>query len=276
MNKKSRLVLLLIAGFIHCTEAAQSADNEHHKCNEECEQIEAETTEKITVLATRSPKHFTDLNATTSFISPTQLTIQPATILDMLIEVPGVAENGQAGLFQVYSVRGLSRHRVLTYVSDIPLRAERRAGVSSSFLHPLLLEHAEVSRGPASTLYLSGSLGGVVKLVPKFFSGSLFSTDFQTQGNRQSQIYGTGDKDWSIALARQSSNSGEDAFGNELNDGYDQLSASFIKHWIINGINYEWLLLMSHGDDIGRSSTQYPDRLVTMLTEKHLANQLLK
>ncbi|WP_417446138.1 TonB-dependent receptor [Kangiella sp.] len=230
-------------------------------------------TEKITILATSAPQHFTDLNTASSLISPTQLTIDPSTILDMLVEVPGVAENGQAGLFQVYSIRGLSRHRVLTYVSDIPLKAERRAGVSSSFLHPLLLEYAQVSRGPASTLYQSGSLGGVVKLSPGFFNSSFFSADYQTQGNRNSQIYGTGDTDWSAAIARQYSSNGDDVYGNELNNGYQQLSASFIKHWTLDGIDYEWMLLLSDGDDIGRSSTQYPERLVTVPSEQHLLSQ---
>lgn len=230
-------------------------------------------TEKITILATPTPQHFTDLNTASSLVSPTQLTIEPSTILDMLAEVPGVAENGQAGLFQVYSIRGLSRHRVLTYVSDIPLKAERRAGVSSSFLHPLLLDYAQISRGPASTLYQSGSLGGVVKLSPGFFNGSFFSADYQTQGNRNSQIYGTGDTDWSAAIARQYSSNSDDVYGNELNNAYQQISASFIKHWTLDGIDYEWMMLLSDGDDIGRSSTQYPDRLVTVPTEKHWLSQ---
>ncbi|MHC9510996.1 TonB-dependent receptor [Kangiella sp. M94] len=258
-----------------CSESADQADDASadELCNKEMVDS-LDTPNKITILATSSPKHFTDMNTTSSLVSPTQLTINPSNILDMLVEVPGVAENGQAGLFQVYSIRGLSRHRVLTYVSDIPLKAERRAGVASSFLHPLLLDHAEVYRGPASTLYQSGSLGGVVKLSPAFFNGSFLSTDYQTEGNRNSQIYGTGDTDWSIAIARQYSSNSDDVFGNELNNGYEQLSGTFIKHWTLDGVDFEWLLLMSNGDDIGRSSTQYPDRLVTVPSEKHWLNQL--
>jgi len=280
MKKNLVLSFVLMSLYSCFATATEAINSDKNNCPDLCgDSIAADASdessqpEKITILASRAPQHFTDLNTASSFVSPTQLTIYPSTILDMLVEVPGVAENGQAGLFQVYSIRGLSRHRVLTYVSDIPLKAERRAGVASSFLHPLLLDHAEVSRGPASTLYQSGSLGGVVKLSPAFYNGSFFSADYQTQGNRNSQIYGTGDTDWSAAIARQYSNNSEDAFGNELNNAYNQLSGSFIKHWSLDGIDYEWMLIISDGDDIGRSSTQYPDRLVTVPSEKHLLSQ---
>ena len=278
MNNKLIILSFILAtshsgGIMAQDFVKDTTKNKNATCTESCDRAESEEPKKITILASSSPEHFTDLNTASSLVSPTQITIAPSSILDMLIEVPGVAENGQAGLFQVYSIRGLSRHRVLTYVSDIPLKAERRAGVSSSFLHPLLLDHAEVSRGPASTLYQSGSLGGVVKLSPGFFNGSFFSTDYQTQGNRNSQVYGIGDTDWSVTVARQYSNNSEDVFGNELNNAYRQLSGSFIKHWTLDSIDYEWLLLMSEGDDIGRSSTNYPERLVTVPSEKHLLSQ---
>lgn len=277
----SLLLICIYSGVAHAEEYPNKLSNqESAECSDSCEDLfaadlssESVAPEKITILATRTPKHFSDLNATSSLISPGQETIVPDSILDMLVTVPGVAENGQAGLFQVYSIRGLSRQRVLTYLSDIPLKAERRAGVSTSFLHPLLLDHAEVSRGPASTLYQSGSLGGVVRLFPGYFNGSYFSADIQTQGNRNSQIYGTGDGEWSAAIARQFSNNSDDALGNELNNGYEQLSGSFIRHWYLDGIDYEWMLLMSDGDDIGRSSTQYPERLVKVPSEKHLLTQ---
>ena len=262
--------------------AEPSIEKTAPECKQDCTATQQEQTEqpdikdikKVTIIAGATPDHFTDLNAATSLVSPSQQTIEPDNILDLLTQVPGVAENGQAGLFQVYSIRGLSRHRVLTYISDIPLKAERRAGVATSFVHPLLFDYAEVSRGPASTLYQSGSLGGVVKLSPATFNHSFLSVDYQTQGNRNNQIYGTGGDDWSVAVARQFSNNTEDAAGNELNSGYQQYSGSFFKQWRIADVDYEWMLMMSEGDDIGRSSTQYPDRLVTVPNEEHLLSQL--
>lgn len=265
-----------------CVSGAEpSIEKTAPECKQDCAATQQEQTEqadikdlkKVTIIAGATPGHFTDLNAATSFVSPNQQTIEPANILDLLTQVPGVAENGQAGLFQVYSIRGLSRHRVLTYISDIPLKAERRAGVATSFVHPLLFDYAEVSRGPASTLYQSGSLGGVVKLFPASFNNSFLSVDYQTQGNRNNQIYGTGGDDWSVAVARQFSNKTENSVGNELNSGYEQYSGSYIKQSRVAGVDYEWMLMMSDGNDIGRSSTQYPDRLVTVPNEEHLLSQ---
>lgn len=265
-----------------CVSGAEpSIEKPAPECMQDCAATQQEQTEqpdikdlkKVTIIAGATPGHFTDLNAATSLVSPSQQTIEPANILDLLTQVPGVAENGQAGLFQVYSIRGLSRHRVLTYISDIPLKAERRAGVATSFVHPLLFDYAEVSRGPASTLYQSGSLGGVVKLSPASFNNSFLSVDYQTQGNRNNQIYGTGGDDWSVAVARQFSNKSVDPLGNELNSGYEQYSGSFFKQWRMAGVDYEWMLMMSDGSDIGRSSTQYPDRLVTVPNEEHLLSQ---
>lgn len=265
-----------------CVSGAEpSIEKPAPECMQDCAATQQEQTEqpdikdlkKVTIIAGATPGHFTDLNAATSLVSPSQQTIEPANILDLLTQVPGVAENGQAGLFQVYSIRGLSRHRVLTYISDIPLKAERRAGVATSFVHPLLFDYAEVSRGPASTLFQSGSLGGVVKLSPASFNNSFLSVDYQTQGNRNNQFYGTGGDDWSVAVARQFSNKTEDPVGNELNSGYEQHSGSFIKQWRMAGVDYEWMLMMSDGNDIGRSSTQYPDRLVTVPNEEHLLSQ---
>ena len=42
--------------------------------------------------------------------------------------MPGVAENGQGGLFQAYSIRGTGGQRVLTLVAGTRIVAERRAG----------------------------------------------------------------------------------------------------------------------------------------------------
>lgn len=270
---KDVILMCLLCGVslgLSAVEVASDKDKEEGNHRVEAQ----EETETMTILSTRTPRHFTELNTANSIISPEELVITPSNTLEMLTSVPGVAENGQAGLFQVYSIRGFSRQRVLTYVSDIPLKAERRAGVASSFFHPLLLDSAEVMRGPASTLYQSGSLGGVIKFKPKFFSGQSFSADYYSEGNRNSQIYGAGGEDWSFGLARQSANNSEDAIGDELNNGYDQYSMSLIKHWRLSDVEYEWLTIASNGDDIGRSSLRYPDRLVTVPNESHLLSQL--
>ena len=67
----------------------------------------------------------------------------PRTLTEMVSEVPAVAENGQGGMFQNYSVRGVSRQRVLTLVAGMRIVSERRAGVSASFVDPALMRSVD-------------------------------------------------------------------------------------------------------------------------------------
>ncbi len=93
---------------------------------------------------------------------PAEQVVAPSTIVEALTQVPGVSENGQAGIFQVVSIRGISRQRVLNLFDGMRLTSERRAGVSGSFLDPTLIGTVDVLRGPSSSFYGSGALGGIV------------------------------------------------------------------------------------------------------------------
>ena len=78
--------------------------------------------------------------------------------------IPGVSMNGQGGLFQSYSLRGFSRWRIRTEISGVPILTDRRAGNSLSFLAPGLIDTIRVNMGPASSLYGSGAMGGVMNV----------------------------------------------------------------------------------------------------------------
>jgi iron complex outermembrane receptor protein len=95
----------------------------------------------------------------------------PNNIRELISRIPGVDANGQGGDFQTFSIRGVSRQRIQTRIGDAPIISERRAGASVSFVDPTLLDSAEVVRGPASTLFGSGALGGAVLLEPARYDG---------------------------------------------------------------------------------------------------------
>ncbi len=219
--------------------------------------------------------HFAELNTTNSHVDLLEKGIAPHSVLDAIIELPGIAENGQAGLFQVYSIRGVSRQRVLTYIDQVPLKAERRAGVATSFLHPMLFESVAAIRGPASTIFFSGSLGGTVKLIPRFFNRTQLMLGYDSVGNRNHQLIGTAGEDWSLGIGRQSANRAKDVEGSLLNDAYDQYSLSFIKEWKFDNFDLSWTNLASYGEDIGRSSTRFPEQIVTVPVERHWLSQLV-
>ena len=88
--------------------------------------------ERIDVTAERSRTGvFRAPSVASTEVRPEDKAATPTTLVELVEGVAGVAENGQPGLFQVYSIRGVSRHRVLTFVDGIQIIGERRAGVST-------------------------------------------------------------------------------------------------------------------------------------------------
>ncbi len=203
--------------------------------------------------------------------------VAPRALTDLIVGLPGVAENGQGGLFQVYSIRGVSRQRVLTMLSGVPLTSDRRAGVAASFIDPLLLDQVDVLRGPASTLYQSGALGGVVQMGPKTFRNLELNMGYQHQGDANYAVLGWGNANHSLGVSRRESQNMAAADGSELNNGHTQYSAIYQGQYRgqvgQTPLDYSWMLAPSLASDIGRSSTRFPGRLVTVPKEKHLVGK---
>jgi iron complex outermembrane receptor protein len=194
----------------------------------------------------------------------------PATVLDVIDDIAGVAENGQGGIFQNYSVRGLSRQRVLTLVQGMRVVGERRAGVSASFIDPLLLDSVSVVRGPASIAYGSGALGGVVEVFPRVLSSGEAAASYASQGNGTAVSGGWGGSGWSLAAAGREKGDSEDPTGATIDDSFKQASATLRKTWTKGGVEYDVLAIPTAGRDIGKASTDNPTRVVTYPEENHL------
>ena len=192
----------------------------------------------------------------------------PASLAEMVEGVAGVAENGQPGLFQVYSIRGVSRHRVLTLISGMQITGERRAGVATSFMDPLLMGAVEVLRGPASTYYGSGALGGVVQVFPKEFDQLEVDLSWNSFGDENVQALGWGQDGWSIGFARRDVNDDEVSDGSPQSTHFTQLSAALRKTWEQGGRTWELLILPSRGENIGKPNKDFPDNRVTEYPEE--------
>ncbi|MEE8526480.1 MAG: TonB-dependent receptor [Thermoanaerobaculia bacterium] len=228
--------------------------------------------ERIDVTATRGGGAFTPVSVASTVVRPEDRPAAPSTLTELVEGTAGVAENGQGGLFQVFSIRGVSRHRVLTLVSGVPIISERRAGVSTSFIDPLLMGSVDVVRGPSSTYYGSGALGGVVQVFPRSFDGLRLETGWNSFGDESFQHVGWGDPEtgWSVGFARRHAGDDAGADGRVLNAHFTQVSASISKRWEADGIGYEILALPSLGRDLGKPNTDFPDRTTTYPQETHL------
>ena len=100
--------------------------------------------EAIAVTANPGEENFSPVSVAISVLDPEKLAAPPNSLTEFVSATPSVSENGQGGLFQTYSVRGVSRLRVMTLVSGMRIVGERRAGVSASFIDPLLMDSVDV------------------------------------------------------------------------------------------------------------------------------------
>ena len=178
-------------------------------------------------------------------------------LTDLIADTPGVALSGQGGLFQVYSVRGMSRWRVLTQIAGMPIHTERRAGTAASFMSPWLMEQVEVIKGPVSTFYGSGGLAGVTQIDAAQFDGLQLQTGFSSGGQSRHQNLGWGDGQYSFGLSHRQEKNSRTPSGDPINDHYRQTSFSAMGNWAVTrDIDSRLMVLGSLGKDIGKANNE--------------------
>lgn len=135
--------------------------------------VAEEMMEQITVTATRSSRDINEITSYVSVIDSEQMQQQLVTdIRDLVRYEPGVTVEG-GGRFGLagFNIRGINGDRVLMLLDGVPLADEFSFGPALSarrdFVDVDLLESVEIIRGPASTLYGSDAIGGVVAFVSK-------------------------------------------------------------------------------------------------------------
>lgn len=78
---------------------------------------------------------------------------------------PGLAVNADSAQGQNPVLRGLKRESIVLLADGMRLNSAQPAGAIASFLSLGLADRVEVVKGPASVLYGSGALGGVVNIL---------------------------------------------------------------------------------------------------------------
>ena len=215
------------------------------------------------------------LSVATSTIAAGDRPAPVTSVVELAEGLPGVAEVGQGGLFQAYSIRGTGGQRVLSLVAGTRILTERRAGATASFIDPLLLGSVNVIRGPYSSYYGSGAIGGVLEAVPRRFDGPTVEAGWESQGDANYQLVGLDLAGWSLGLARRASGASETPDGLVLPSQFEQYSATAGRIWTTgSGIEIDLVLAPSVGDDIGKPNRRYPGRITTYLDERHLVSRL--
>lgn len=140
--------------------AAQAGEGQDH--------LSYSTLEGVTATATKTARDPFDVAESVSIIDEDRIeAAQAANLADLLADLPNVdIAGGARSIGQRVVIRGLSDDRIL-FVIDGARQNYDRAHDSRIFLDPDLFKQVEVLRGPASALWGSGALGGVVSFTTK-------------------------------------------------------------------------------------------------------------
>ncbi|MBE0618373.1 MAG: TonB-dependent receptor [Proteobacteria bacterium] len=130
------------------------------------------TLEPVVVTATRTPRQVSEVAPSVTVISAEEIQSTGAQRLqEVLRDVVGVnvVENGPPGSLATVSIRGSEAQQVLVLLDGIRLNSPQLGQFDLANLPVSLaqIERIEVLRGPASALYGSNALGGVVQIVTR-------------------------------------------------------------------------------------------------------------
>lgn len=139
-----------------------------------------------------------------------------ATLIEGLATIPGVSQVSTGASIGKPVIRGLSGNRVLVYSQGVRLENQQFGDEHGLGLNDSGVESVEVIKGPASLLYGSDAIGGVLYFNPeKFADAHTFKANFNqrfftnTLGSSTSAGFKTSTENWKF-LARSSYNTHSD------------------------------------------------------------------
>ncbi|MES2805038.1 MAG: TonB-dependent receptor [Bacteroidota bacterium] len=139
-----------------------------------------------------------------------------ATLIEGLATIPGVSQVSTGTSIGKPVIRGLSGNRVLVYSQGVRIENQQFGDEHGLGLNDSGIESVEVIKGPASLLYGSDALGGVLYFNPeKFADANTFKANFSqkyfsnTEGSSSSLGLKTSTDNWKF-MARGSYNTHSD------------------------------------------------------------------
>jgi vitamin B12 transporter len=169
----------------------------------------------ITVTATRIPSSADNIPAGVTVIDRATIEQRGYTsLVDALSAVPGlhIAQSGGPGAQASVFIRGTNSNHILVLRDGVPINDPADPGGAFNFGDDTLndIERIEIIRGPMSSLYGSGAIGGVINLISRHGAGKLHGSltlgaGAPRQGLAQGNVAGSdGIWDFSASAAGQS------------------------------------------------------------------------
>ncbi len=227
-----------------------------------------QTLEDITVTATRTASSTFEVPTTTSIVQRRELAERaPASLRDALEEVPGLSFSG-AGPWEAQPIlRGFGGSRVLVlYDNDRVTNLWAGRAPLTPFLDVGEIERIEVIKGPASVLYGSDALGGVINIITKDIA---YAKDARWQmDQRFDSRYSSADNGWyggyrlsagghglgmRVSVAARDHQDYRDGKGDELN--HSQFEGQYLNvkthYWLAEGQRISASVRINDIDDFG-------------------------
>lgn len=154
--------------------------------------------ESVIVTATRTAEPADETLASVTVLTRADIErLQPRSIDDLLVGLPGVsiANNGGLGKVSSVFVRGTEADQVSVLIDGIRVGSATTGTTAFEQIPVDQIERIEIVRGPRSSLYGSGAIGGVIQIFTRQGNGALtpsFSVSGGTYDTWQGQAGLTG------------------------------------------------------------------------------------
>lgn len=239
--------------------------------------------DSINVIATRDPSRFAYTPEKQS--KDSLLSKQATSVAAALEDIPNVdIRGGSRSIAQKPNIRGLSDNRVVQVIDGVRQNFDL-AHRGSYFLPMSLIQEIEVIKGPSSSLWGSGALGGVVAMRTPNALDLLKNNDkfgvkirqgYQTANNlseRDVSVFAANDKfDVLISAFYNNADNLRTGKGNKLNNtAYKQLGGLAKFGWQINDANR---VELSHRETRFKQTAPGNNEVENELTNEQIKKQI--
>ncbi|HHF6591722.1 TPA: heme/hemopexin-binding protein HxuC [Haemophilus influenzae] len=239
--------------------------------------------DSINVIATRDPSRFAYTPEKQS--KDSLLSKQATSVADALEDIPNVdVRGGSRSIAQKPNIRGLSDNRVVQVIDGVRQNFDL-AHRGSYFLPMSLIQEIEVIKGPSSSLWGSGALGGVVAMRTPNALDLLKNNDkfgvkirqgYQTANNlseKDVSVFAANDKfDVLISGFYNNADNLRTGKGNKLNNtAYKQFGGLAKFGWQINDANR---VELSHRETRFKQTAPSNNEVENELTNEQITDQI--
>lgn len=239
--------------------------------------------DSINVIATRDPSRFAYTPEKQS--KDSLLSKQATSVADALEDIPNVdVRGGSRSIAQKPNIRGLSDNRVVQVIDGVRQNFDL-AHRGSYFLPMSLIQEIEVIKGPSSSLWGSGALGGVVAMRTPNALDLLKNNDkfgvkirqgYQTANNlseKDVSVFAANDKfDVLISGFYNNADNLRTGKGNKLNNtAYKQFGGLAKFGWQINDANR---VELSHRETRFKQTAPSNNEVENELTNEKIIDQI--